>query len=89
MTGNVVDFPLVDRPITETDIDKLHSQAFRDLEGRISDCTTMAGIAAQIITNAAGVEGEVVFAVSHAFAMLTKLKADYYAAWYDEKRGGS
>jgi hypothetical protein len=36
----------------------------------------MAGIAAQMITNAAGVEGEVVFVVAHAFRMLTKLKAD-------------
>jgi hypothetical protein len=78
-------FLLADRLVTEGEIDKLHSKAFRDLEGRISDCTTMAGIAAQMITNAAGVEGEVVFVVTHAFDMLTKLKADYHAAWHGER----
>jgi hypothetical protein len=83
--SNLIEFPAPDRPITEAEVDKLHSKAFRDLEGRISDCTTMAGIASQMITNAAGVEGEVVFVVTHAFGMLTKLKADYYAAWHGER----
>ena len=35
MSSNIVEFPVVDRPITEGQIDKLHSEAFRDLEGRI------------------------------------------------------
>jgi hypothetical protein len=34
--SNVVDFPAPDWPITEAEVDKLHSKAFRDLEGRIS-----------------------------------------------------
>jgi hypothetical protein len=42
---NVFDFPVADRPITEDQQDKLHSQAFRDLEGRLCDCVRMAHIA--------------------------------------------
>jgi hypothetical protein len=35
--SNIVEFPVLDRPVTEDEIDKLHSQAFRDLEGLIFD----------------------------------------------------
>src|SRR5258705_3746878 len=46
------------RPITESEIAELHSQAFRDLEGGISDCIHMSGIAAQLMSNArVGEEG--------------------------------
>src|SRR6266702_130578 len=47
--SNVVEFPTTDRPITESEIDKLHSEAFRDFEPGICDCTTMAKIAAQMM----------------------------------------
>jgi hypothetical protein len=47
--SNVVEFPPSDRPITESEIDKLHSEAFRDLESGICDCATMAKIAAQMV----------------------------------------
>jgi hypothetical protein len=30
--SNIVEFPLAERRITEDEIDKLHSEAFRDLE---------------------------------------------------------
>ena len=36
--SNVVEFPTTEKPITEDEIDKLHSGAFRDLESGISDC---------------------------------------------------
>jgi hypothetical protein len=36
--SNVVEFPITEKPITEDEIDKLHSGAFRDLESGISDC---------------------------------------------------
>jgi hypothetical protein len=62
-----------------------HAKAFRDLEGRISDCVTTAGIGVQMITNARDVEGEVVFVVTHTSDMLTKLTADYYAAYHGER----
>lgn len=85
MTGNVVDFPVPDRPITESEIDKLHSAAFRDLEDKIGDCVSMAKIAADQIHDHKTEDRELVFAVAHTWELLAKLKADYYAAWYDEK----
>src|SRR5882724_7498351 len=54
--SNLLEFPLPDRPITESEIAELHSRAFRDLEGGICDCATMAHIAAQIVTNEAGID---------------------------------
>ncbi len=73
------------KAVPESDYNSGHAKAFRDLEGRICDCVRMAGIGAQITTNTPGVEGEVVFAISHTFDMLTKLKADYYAAYHGER----
>ena len=77
---SIVEFPIADRPITESEVDKLHSKAFRDLEGGICDCATMARIAAQIVTNEAGLDGELVFAVAHVSEMLTALKANGLSA---------
>jgi hypothetical protein len=34
---SVIEFPSADKPITESEIDKLHCKAFRNLEGRLSD----------------------------------------------------
>jgi len=87
--SNIVEFPTTDRPITESEIDKLHSEAFRNLEPGICDCETMAGIAAQIVTNEAGLSGELVFAVAHVSEMLATLKTNYYAAWNGEKLSGA
>ncbi|MEH2521579.1 hypothetical protein V1279_007152 [Bradyrhizobium sp. AZCC 1610] len=82
---NVVEFPIADRPITESQMDKLHSQAFRDLESRICDCVSMAKIAAQAVMNIRTDDRELVFAVAHASEMLDTLKADYYAAYHGKK----
>jgi hypothetical protein len=83
---SVIDFPTADRPITEGDIDKLHSEAFRDLESGICDCTTMAKIAAQIVLSANTTDRELVFAVAHVSEMLDAFKASYYSAWHGEKQ---
>ncbi len=91
MSADIITLPgavLSDRPITEREIDKLHSEAFRNLEPGICDCACMAQIAAQIVTNEAGLSGELVFAVTHVYEMLTALKTNYYAAWHGEKEGG-
>ena len=77
--SNVVEFPLSDRPIAETDIDALHAEAFRDLENRMMDCVSTAKIAAQIAMNTRTEDGELVFAVAHTWELLEKLKKDYYA----------
>jgi hypothetical protein len=47
--SNIVEFPTVDRPVTEDEVDKIHAEAFRDLEGRIDDCAIMASIAVQMV----------------------------------------
>jgi len=73
---------------SEDYIDKLHSEAFRDLESRIGDCVIMASIAVA----EPAIEGRddkhegAMFAVFQVAVMLKKLKADYYAAWHGEKR---
>jgi hypothetical protein len=87
MTSTIIEFPIADRQVTESEIDKLHSEAFRDLEPRICDCVSMAKIAAQNVMDIN--DRELVFAVAHVFEMLTALKADYCAAWHGEKQRGS
>jgi hypothetical protein len=70
----------------QSEIDKLHSEAFRNLEPSICDCESMAKIAAQITMNTKTEDRELVFAVVHAMEMLTALKTNYYAAWHGEKQ---
>jgi hypothetical protein len=83
--SNIVEFPLPDRPITESEIDKLHSEGFRDLESGICDCASMAKVAAQMMLRADdGTNRELVFAVVHVSEMLRAFRASYYAAWHDE-----
>lgn len=85
--SDIIQFPLSDRLFTEAEVDKLHSEAFRDLEPMICDCVSMAKIALQFVIKADdGTNRELVFAVAHVSEMLTALKADYYAFWHGEKR---
>jgi hypothetical protein len=69
--SDIIEFPgPQNRPTTEDETDKLYAKAFRDLEGRISDCVTMAGIAAQIVSELKIIESgtnEVVFTVFTRF----------------------
>ena len=83
--NNIVEFPVSDRPITEDQVDKLHSQAFRDLEARLCDCGYMAHIARELAANAKDADEDMVFAISQTFAMIETLKVDYYAAYHGEK----
>jgi hypothetical protein len=86
--SNIVEFPGAE-PAADN-VDKLHSEAFRDLEGRISDYMSMASIAVQMAEPAIQGRDEkherAMFAVFHVAVMLKKLQADYYAAWHGEKR---
>jgi hypothetical protein len=86
--SNIVEFPPSDRPEhqwTESEVDKLHSEAFRNLEPAICDCVSMAKIAFDLICDLKTEDRELVFAVAHTWEMLAKLKTDYYAAWHGEK----
>jgi hypothetical protein len=88
--SNVVEFPTTEKPITEDEIDKLPSGAFRDLESGISDCVHMASTAVRMAEHA--IQGrddkheKAMFAVFQVAVVLKKLKADYYAAWHGERR---
>jgi hypothetical protein len=84
--SSIIEFPIADKPITEAEIDKLHGDAFRDLEPSICGCESMAKIAAQIVMNIRTDDRELVFAVAHVSEMLTALKANYYAAWHSERK---
>jgi hypothetical protein len=70
---NVIEFPTADRPFAEGEVDKLHAEAFRDLESGICDCITMAKIAAQIVlsTNTRVGEGPLGRGVGPALSMLS------------------
>jgi hypothetical protein len=89
MSGDIITFPgggLSDHPVTESEIDKLHSEAFCDLEPSICDCESMAKIAAQMVfAKDDGTNCEMLFAVAHVSEMLSALKANYYAAWHGER----
>jgi hypothetical protein len=89
MSDNIVEFPTTDRPEhqwTEDEVDKIHAEAFRDLEGSISDCLWMSVIALEMVERA--MEGrdqkheKAMFAVFEVAKMLKKLKADYQAMWH-------
>jgi hypothetical protein len=88
MSGEIVEFPGREPPpegYSEQYIDKLHSEAFRDLEMRICDCAAMGKIAAQMVAaEDNGTDRELLFAVCHVSEMLAALKASYYAAWHGE-----
>jgi hypothetical protein len=92
MSGEIIEFPGREPPpegYSEQYVDKLHAEAFRDLEGPISDCESMAKIAAQLMCNASTMDGELVFAVCNTARMLEALMAGYHAAWHGEKRRGA
>jgi hypothetical protein len=78
--SNIFEFPVADRPVTEDEIAKLHAEAFRDLEGRISDCLWMSVIALEMVERA--IEGrddkheKAMFAVFEVAKRLKQLKVD-------------
>jgi hypothetical protein len=82
----VIEFPTADRPITDSDVDDLHAEAFSDLESRLCDCVSMARIAVEKMPSDAN--GDVLFAVCHSLEMLMKLQKDYYLAYDEKKLGG-
>ena len=91
MTAEIINHPgaaFPDRPVSEQEVDKLHSKNFKDLEGRINNCALMAAIAMDlVIPLIMGIEPEkekAQFAIHNAAQMLKQLQTDYQAAWYGE-----
>jgi hypothetical protein len=86
--------PLPDQPITEADVDKLHSTAFRDMEGEVCDLERMSEIAQQMIMQCTAREGEGLrelelahFAILELAKMLREFRANYYKRWHGELTG--
>jgi hypothetical protein len=89
MSADIVTFPgaaLPDRPITESELDKLHIDAFRKLETNLRDCVRMSGIAAQLMFDAKIEDDCLRFAIFHTAEMLTSLEKQYEAGWPGEKQ---
>ena len=89
MSGDIITFPgagLPDRPVTESEIDKLHGDAFRDLEMSLRDCVRMSGIAAELILRAKLEDNSLSFAVFHTAEMLMRLEKEYDARWHGERK---
>lgn len=97
--SNIIEFSPPDRSIAAAeaevhhqshDDDSIHAEAFRDLEGRLSDCMTMASIAVQMVEPAiAGRDAKhekAMFAVFHVAVMLKRLHADYQTAYHGHGR---
>jgi hypothetical protein len=63
---------------------EIHAEAFRDLEGHISDCVCMEKIASQSMASAKCDDGKLAFTVFHLIEMLLNLKKYYEAAWRGE-----
>jgi hypothetical protein len=94
MTGEIVEFPGREPPpegYSEQYIDKLHSEAFRDLEVYLHDCVRMSSIAIQFMTNTKceDDDGRLSFAVLHLDEMLRDLWKRYNERWHGERRGTS
>jgi len=82
--SSVIEFPIADKPITESEIDKLHSEAFRELESSLRDCVRMGEIAANLMCGAKNEDLTLSFAVFHLTEMLMRLEKEYDARWYGE-----
>jgi hypothetical protein len=91
----VVEFPVADKPITESEIDKLHSEAFRDLEGEVCDLERMGDIARSLIMECAAREDSfrqlelAVFAVWQLAKMTREFKEGYFKRYHGELTGAS
>jgi hypothetical protein len=88
MSADIISFPcdgLPDRPITNAEVDKLHGDAFRDLEMSLRDCVRMSEIAAETISRANIDDNQLNFAVFHLACMLSKLEKEYDARWHGER----
>jgi hypothetical protein len=81
--SSIIEFPLPDKPITEAEIDKLHGDAFRELETNLRDCVRMSGIAAELMLNAKIEDDSLRFAVLHT--VLVSLEKEYDASWHGER----
>ena len=80
---------------TELDPNKIHAQAFRDLEGEVCDLDRMGEIARNLIANCAMKEDDfrdlelATFAVWQLAKMAKEFRTNYQKRWYGEMVGVS
>jgi hypothetical protein len=95
--SNVVEFPDLApaEGYSETYIEKLHAEAFRDMEGVVSDVDRMGEIANDLIMNCSAREDSfhdlelATFAVWQLAKMLKEFRANYHKRWHGELKGPS
>jgi hypothetical protein len=78
--ADVVQFPGPGTPPEDRPEDEIHAEAFRDLEGHISDCVCMGKIATDLMANTKTTDSKLAFAVFHLTEMLLNLEKHYMAA---------
>jgi hypothetical protein len=77
---------------TELDPNKVHAEAFRDLEGEVCDLERAGAIARDLIAECAAREDSfrklelAQFAVWQVAKLAEEFKQDYYKRWHGEKR---
>ena len=88
MSADVISFPkdgLPDHQWTEAEVDKMHGNAFRDLEMSLRDCVRMCEITTEMIMRANKEDKSLTFAAAHLCTMLMKLEEEYDARWHGER----
>ena len=71
---------------SERHVDKVHAEAFRELESNLRACVRMIGIASELMLNAKVEDDQLRFAVFHSAEMLTRLEKEYDARWHGERQ---
>jgi hypothetical protein len=96
--SSVIEFPGKEPPpegYSKEHVDKLHAEAFRDLEGVVCDLERMGQIAQDLIVQCVAREdGErelelSTFVVMQLAKMLRNFKDQYYSRWHGEMTGAS
>jgi hypothetical protein len=79
----ILEFPaLLTGPTPDSQRDRLHADAFRDLEGPLCDCVHMAVIARHLAANAVIQDGDL---IGHTAEMPEALQVNYMAAYEESK----
>jgi len=82
--SSIIEFPGCGTSPEDRSTDESYAEAFRDLEGHIGDCATMAEITSQFMANAQCTDERLAFSVFHLTEMLLNLKKYYLAAYRGE-----
>ena len=71
---------------SEKQVDRVHAEAFRELENNLRDCVRIGKIAANLTCGAKIEDPTLSFAVFHLAEMLMRLEKEYDARWHGMSR---